>query len=546
MAADLLSALNKNGTGLNLRELTNSLVQAETAPKAQAIQKRIDQDGVRLSALAQVRASLSDLGKTLAQAASEPVLTVTTSTSGIMPRVTDRNALQRGGTEVEVLALAQRQVLEFTGFAESGASLEAGTLTIDFGTWDSADPAVFAPDAGRSPVTLTIAAGTSLQALAEQLTEVTGLTARVLPKGDGTVSLGLVTETGAANAVRLTAAGTGGGTVALSALDTTATNAARQVQGAGDARLLVDGITITRPTNTITDALPGMELSLGSVTRGSLTVDRDEAVARTGLEKLVEGLNSTLGLLRTLSQRGISGAAAGELAGDRAVEAIQSTLRRLVATPLSGPGEGSVSLADLGVATRRDGTLWLDPPAFSRAFAARAQDFDVLFGDTLRSLDEGLVPGGVPSPALASGDYRFNIDVSGNATLGGRALLAVPLADGRTGYTALSGEVQGMTVIAEPGVTQGTIRFGRSFAGALATALDQLMASDGLLSRRETEIDRSTEQSGERLAALEARAAILEKRYLTRFAAMEQTVSQLKGTGTYLSNLMDMWAKGND
>ena len=37
-----------------------------------------------------------------------------------------------------------------------GASLEAGTLTIDFGTWDSADPAVFAPDVGRSPVTLTI------------------------------------------------------------------------------------------------------------------------------------------------------------------------------------------------------------------------------------------------------------------------------------------------------------------------------------------------------------------------------------------------------
>jgi flagellar hook-associated protein 2 len=546
MAADLLSALNKNGTGLNLRELTNSLVQAETAPKAQAIQKRIDQDGVRLSALAQVRASLSDLGRTMADAAAEPVLTVTTSTGGIMPRVTDRNALQRGGTEVEVLALAQRQVLEFTGFAESGASLEAGTLTIDFGTWDSADPAVFAADTARSPVTLTIAAGTSLQALAEQLTEVTGLTARVLPKGDGTVSLGLVTETGAANAVRLTAAGAGGGTVALSALDTTATNAARQVQGAGDARLLVDGITITRPTNTITDALPGMELSLGSVTRGSLTVDRDEAVARTGLEKLVEGLNATLGLLRTVSQRGVSGAEAGDLAGDRAVEAIQSTLRRLVASPLSGPGEGSVSLADLGVATRRDGTLWLDPPAFSRAFAARAQDFDVLFGDTLRSLDDGLVPGGVPSPALASGDYRFNVDASGNATLGGRALLAVPLADGRTGYTALSGEVQGMTVIAEPGVTQGTIRFGRSFAGALATALDQLMASDGLLSRRETEIDRSTEQSGERLAALEARAAILEKRYLTRFAAMEQTVSQLKGTGTYLSNLMDMWAKGND
>ena len=546
MSTDLLSALNKNGTGLNLRDLTRSLVEAETAPRTQALQRRIEQDGIRLSGLAQVRASLGELGSALARAASEPVLTVTTSTAAILPRVTDRNALQRSTTEVEVQALAQRQVLEFAGHSARDATVEAGTLTIDFGSWDAATASVFTADAARSPVTLTIVPGTTLEQLAEQLSEVSGLTARVLPKGDGTFSLGMVTETGAANAVRLTATGSGGGgAIGLSALDSTLANASLQVQAATDSRLVVDGIAITRSTNTISDALPGMELTLSGLSSGTLVVDRDEAVAREGLESLIGALNGTLGLIRDLTQRGVNGASAGDLAGDRTLDGIAQSLRRLVAEPLTGHGDTAIRLADLGVSTNRDGSLWLDPPAFTRAFASRAQDFDALFTDSLRSPDPGLSPGGVPPVGMASGSYRFAVDPAGNATLGGNRLMAVPLADGSTGYSAIDGPLQGLTLIAQPGVTEGTIRFGRSFAGSLAATLDSVLAGDGLLTRREGEVDRSTGQANERMAALEARAAVLEKRYLTRFAAMEQTVTQLKGTGTYLSNLMDMWTNSN-
>ena len=43
MAVDYLSAINKQGSGLNITQIVDSLVQAETAPIASRIQKNIDE-----------------------------------------------------------------------------------------------------------------------------------------------------------------------------------------------------------------------------------------------------------------------------------------------------------------------------------------------------------------------------------------------------------------------------------------------------------------------------------------------------------------------
>ena len=42
MAVDYLSAINKQGSGLNITQIVDSLVQAETAPVEDKIQKNID------------------------------------------------------------------------------------------------------------------------------------------------------------------------------------------------------------------------------------------------------------------------------------------------------------------------------------------------------------------------------------------------------------------------------------------------------------------------------------------------------------------------
>jgi flagellar hook-associated protein 2 len=539
---DLLSSLNRNGSGLNLRELAQTLARAETAPRMSALQNRVEADTLKLSALDEIKGKFQGLAGIMAEVASNPILTVETSTASVMPRVIDRSKLQTGATPIEVTSLATRQVLEFTGFQSPSSTLTAGTLTVEFGQWDATTSSSFTAS-GRGPVALDISEGMTLQDLATRLNRIEGISARVLDKGDGTFSLGVVGELGASSGLRLTASGSGTtGDINLADIDTNTTNAARQVQAAGDARLVVDGIAISRPSNTLRDVLPGMELTLQGTVFASLNVVRDEAAARSNVSRLIDGLNETVNAIRTMTSRGIGEGTAGILPGDQTLERLEQSLRKLVATPLVGHGETAISLADMGVATQRSGLFRFDPPAFDRTFRSRAADFDALLGDSLRSNTEGLRVAGLPGKDLASGEMQFRVGPNG-ASLNGFNMLGLDLGDGRRSYIGTTGPVQGLSLTAEAGVTSGSISFGRSFLGSLALLIDDAVGSSGALGRRSTEIGRASTENQQRVEALEARASILEKRYLSNFAGMEQAITRMKTSGAYIQNMVDLWSK---
>ncbi len=60
MAIDYLSAINKQGSGLNITQLVDGLVEAETAPQVDKIQKDIDNRNAAISGYALVA---NELGK---------------------------------------------------------------------------------------------------------------------------------------------------------------------------------------------------------------------------------------------------------------------------------------------------------------------------------------------------------------------------------------------------------------------------------------------------------------------------------------------------
>ena len=61
MAVDYLSAINKQGSGLNITQIVDSLVQAETAPAQDKIQKQIDEKNAAISGYAIVANELEKL-----------------------------------------------------------------------------------------------------------------------------------------------------------------------------------------------------------------------------------------------------------------------------------------------------------------------------------------------------------------------------------------------------------------------------------------------------------------------------------------------------
>ena len=63
MAVDYLSALNTKGSGLNITQIVDSLVDADVMPKKDALEKQITEKNTQISALAEVVSDLNKLVK---------------------------------------------------------------------------------------------------------------------------------------------------------------------------------------------------------------------------------------------------------------------------------------------------------------------------------------------------------------------------------------------------------------------------------------------------------------------------------------------------
>lgn len=543
---DILSSLNRNGSGIDIKALTQSLVAADIAPRSAALTKRITQTETSISAIGLVRAQMDRLSATAASLGQTPFLTATRQGDAAGAEVTAQAQVQEGTTEILVGTLAKRQVIEFQGFTSPTAQPGGGTLTIETGTWTDIDSDAFTANPTKSAATLTIPADATLEDIAQRLSTLPGVTARVLEKGDGTFSLGLVSEVGAKSALRLSvqadAAQPG-----LTALDMTTGAADHQVQGASDALLEIDGFFVSRPSNQITDLIPGMTITLDKPGITSITVARDREVAATALSTLTAEINATLTLLTQQTARGANGAERGALAGDIAAERLIATLRGMMAQPINGFGPNAVTMADLGLTTLRDGTFAFDRAQFNRSFDRNPALFDAAFSDRLTSDTPGITLSGTPPAEAPFGSHEFlRPGGSGSATIGGRFATSVDLGDGTSQFVAFGGDLAGVTVTARNGIERATLSHAFGFASLLMRGLEDSLQGSGTLTAREAKLTQTLAEQMAEKDSLTARATALETRYSRQFTAMEIAVTQLKGTGQFLTNLIEQWNNAGD
>lgn len=547
MTVDILSSLNTNGSGLNLRELTTSLVSAEIDPQKARQTERVEAATTQISALGELRSQFGLLNDAVTILRQNPVLRATSGNSGVGVTITDPSKIASQTMSIGVQQVAQRQVLEFKGFTSETQTVGAGSLQIAVGTWadDTLGNPQFTVDPASTVRTLTIPAGATLSMLAETMNSIPGVSARVLDKGDGTFSLGVVSEMGAASALNITVTET---TPGLAAFDTNTTIDTVQIQAAQDALIAVDGIAVSRKTNVIDDLVPGATLDITAPQGTTTTINfsRNVETARLNMEALVEQVNNTRNLLRDLSARAVGGAEAGALAGDRLIEKLKSDLTSLVAAPIEGFGGKTMRLSDFGVVTNRDGSLRLDSVRFERAFAQDPTSFDRIFSDRLSASDSRVTVGGTAGPGVTGGTFAFRRDAgTGVATLNGDPVFRVPQPGGaQDQYFAFSGKLAGLNVTVPTDLTETDVRYGKSFLTTLESMLDTALSSGAnSIGERETQLNSRVTEANDRLEALDARAALLEKRYLSRFTAMETAIAGLKSTGTYLDNLVAQWNK---
>ena len=143
---------------------------------------------------------------------------------------------------------------------------------------------------------------------------------------------------------------------------------------AKDAIVFVSGYEIHSDSNTVSNAIEGVTLTLKAPTEEGSTVllgvDRDDAAIQDAAKKFVDAYNSLAGTIKSLSRYDVATEAAGALLGDAMLRNIDSQVRKLISSPVAGVNGNYTTLASLGITTQADGKLKLDTVRFNAALAA--------------------------------------------------------------------------------------------------------------------------------------------------------------------------------
>ena len=540
MAVDYLSAINKQGSGLNVTQIVDSLVQAETAPIESRIQRKIEEKNAAISAYGTLAGELGKLKDFASSSKGTTAFSVSSNNSAVGVSVTDPTKAKAFNANISVSALASSQTLEFAGFSSKTAAINTGSINIDFGTWSGDD---FTVNSSKVAQSLQVNSGNNnLSSLADSLNTIDGVNAAVTDKGDGTFSLIVNSDTGAKNAMRFTVTEESGD-AGLSQFDTTSTNASKEVVSAADALINLNGVNITRTSNVVTDIFDGYEFRLNATTTTTATVqsNTDTNIAYAKTLEFVEMFNGVYGTLNALTKRGIEGEESGALAGDLTANTIKRKLRSLVAEELPGFEDQGRYLSELGIRTERDGSLSLSESDFKKAFEREPILFDVMLNSIARS-DNPLVTVTHESEILQpkGGVYSFvGEDGESSATLDGIALSGSTLADGTKKYTAISGDVTGLRLSVSGTVTSANVYYGESFFSKLESYVKDLVSSTGVLAKSENQANSSIAEFNDDRADLEEKIEAIRQRYMAQFSAMESAVTGFKKTGEFLTGFID-------
>ncbi len=138
-----------------------------------------------------------------------------------------------------------------------------------------------------------------------------------------------------------------------------------RLQSSADAKLNVDGVTIYRDSNTISDAISGVTLNLlDKTTLGSpavITVNRDNSALKDKVKALVDSFNNAMADFAILTgpknTKDETDIYSGSLQNDSTVQLVKSQIRNMFLSDSSTPGTQVKALRDLGVSIKKDGTL---------------------------------------------------------------------------------------------------------------------------------------------------------------------------------------------
>lgn len=345
------------GSGLDVSALVTQLAAASRDPKVARFDTRATAIQTSISAVGQARSDLEGFTSSLATLVAGGSLQSQPSvgdTSIFDAKAKTGARMSAFSGEVEVTQLARGQTLASGYVAAASDPVGQGTLTLTVGS---------------TPFTITInSTNDSLTGLATAINGANaGVTANVVTDSNGS-RIVLKGPTGTPSAFTLSSSDAG-------LTNFTYPGSMTLVQSAQDATIKVDGLSYTRPSNTVDDIIPGVTLTLKKAAIGtpvSIGVTRSGDSIKSTMADFVSVFNELKGHID---------AAQTATRNDSALAALERQMSQLISKSVTSGGAPS-SLSAIGVKTNRDGTISFDTVAFDRAYAANPDAVEAIFSPT--------------------------------------------------------------------------------------------------------------------------------------------------------------------
>ena len=545
-------------SGLPIDSIVSGLMSIEKQPLTQ-IQTQISSYNTRLSAYGTLKSGLSTFQTALdklSTAAKFNAQTATLSDTTSMTATADGTATQ-GSYSIAVSQLATSQKLATGAFTNTTDVVGTGTLSISFGTYTAADatagtPASFTSNTDKSAISITIdSTNNTLSGIRDAINaKNASVTASIVNDGTGNRLVITSKDTGEANSLKIDVTdgdGSNSDTSGLSALayDPLGTSGSgqnmTQLVAAKNALLTVDGLSISKASNTLTDVIQGVTLTLKSVTttNNTLALATDTDTIESSVQSFVDAYNALNTSIRNLTKFVSGGSSAnGPLIGDGTTRDISVKLRAMLSQ--SSPTATTYkTLSDLGIkSSSEDGSLTLDTDTLQEALTSNLSDVAKLFAPSAIATDSQVSYVSSTS-STKSGTYALSVtqlgsssqdaagSINGVTAIGSGASLTGATGDNSQGLkVSISGTTTG---------SRGSITFSLGLAGEMSSLISDWLDTDGTLTAKTDGIQSSIKALNKKTDDINARLPAIEARYRAQYSRLDALLSSMQSTSSYLT-----------
>jgi flagellar capping protein FliD len=314
---------------------------------------------------------------------------------------------------------------------------------------------------------------------------------------------------------------------------------AATIQYGADASFTLDGVAVTRSSNTVDDLITGVTLNLKGAdpdTTLTVKVNRDYEGLEEQITEFVTAYNELMDTINEqLTYDTATQSPGGPLFGDSTLRALRSSLLKTIVNQVPGLDQDFSTLGLVGINLSSDGKLTIDSDTLQGYLETNFEDVKNLFVASTVSTNGSLT--------YIDHNYNtqagtYNVNITGVSPVAGY-FSAPGDASGSGEYlTGISGNAQGLVVrysgAATGSIGSMTITFG--VAELLERSLYRITDSTyGYLPDKQEAIQETINSYDERIATMEARLEKKMEELEARFVAMEIALSSMQSLSGWLS-----------